>query len=302
MPLRNQLRVDKILSGVSVRYQNEGFIAEQAFPVLSVSKDSDKYRVYSQNYRIPETARAPGGLANEFQFQSSFNSYLLEYHGLKDIVPDRDADNYDEADLMVDTTEELTEALMRRKESDFNALLTTANWSLNQSLAAGAIWSLDTILSNPILHVDSGTASIVLNSGGKKPNYMILPFNSLHDVKNHQSVLDRVKYTSQDVDLGTLKGLFGLPEILVPSATNDTSNEGAASVLAHIIVDKAFIGYKPPRASAKAPSAGYMFRKQQPSVKRYRDEPREGTWIEVNDSYQFKVVASLCGYLINNIK
>jgi hypothetical protein len=269
--------------------------------MLPVIKDSDLYRIYNQNWRIPESKRAPGGIAKQEDFDVSTAAYRLDYHALREIVPDRAQDNYDNADLLADTTEELTEKIMRRKESDLMLLMTTTSWSQSQSLTSTAVWSLDTLLSNPIPVVDSGSSTITLNSG-KKPNYMILPYDSFHDVKNHQSVLDRVKYTQRDVDMGTLQALFNMEEILIPSSVSDSAAEGATSSLAYQLVDKCFIGWKPARAGIKQPSAMYMFQKNVPMVRRYRDEHRQGQWIEVEAAYQFKVVASLSGYLINNIK
>jgi len=43
-----------------------------------------------------------------------------------------------------------------------------------------------------------------------------------------------------------------------------------------------------------------MFQRAKPLVRRWREEEREAEAIEVDCEYQFKVVASLTGYYINN--
>ena len=72
MPIKNSaLHVDQLLSNVSIEYKNEEYIADKLCPVVPVVKDTDKYRIYEKNWRIPESKRAQKGLAKEFQFQYS---------------------------------------------------------------------------------------------------------------------------------------------------------------------------------------------------------------------------------------
>jgi hypothetical protein len=121
---------------------------------------------------------------------------------------------------------------------------------------------------------------------------------------NHVSILDRLKYTSAEVDTGKLAALFDLSGgLLVPSIARDTAEEGASggSVISAIWdEDKAWIGYKPDSPGPLKPSSMYTFRKAMPLVKRWRVEERESECIEVNMEFQAKVIASLSGYLINN--
>ena len=90
MPLRNQIHTDQLLSNVAVKYRNEQYIAEEICPRLPVRKDSDLFRVYDRNFRIPETSRANKGLANEHTFEVSTASYVLQNHALKDYVSEHD--------------------------------------------------------------------------------------------------------------------------------------------------------------------------------------------------------------------
>ena len=176
----------------SVRYANQDYIAMNVFPMVPVKKDSDLYRIYTRNWRIPETKRANKGLANEHQFEVSTASYVLEKHALKDYISDDDVDNYDLADLRADTVEELTDVILRRLEKSVADLFTTTNWSLNVSLAAANAWNANTTVSNPIPIMDTAATTIIQNSG-YKPNYGFLGRDGFIADKNHVSVLDRVK-------------------------------------------------------------------------------------------------------------
>lgn len=299
MPLANQLHVDKLLSNVSVKYTNAEYIADKVFPIVPVMKDSDIYRTYTRNFRIPETKRASKGVAREWTFEVGTAPYVLEEHALKDYVGDEEADNYDISDLRSETVEELTDAVMRMREKKVADLFTTTSWSLSVSLASGAEFSANTTTSNPIPIFDTA-ATTVINNSGHKPNFGILPRDGMVACKNHVSVLDRVKYTSSDMTPEMLKGLFGLEELLVPMSAVDTSAQGATESIAAIYADFAFIGYKPATAGPKKPSCGYIFEKSLPRVRRWRDEERKAEAIEVQMKFQPKVVASLTGYLIKN--
>jgi len=300
MPLRSQQHVDQLLSQVSVKYSPSGLIGMQVFPEVPVKKDSDLYRIYTRNFRIPETKRANKAVAREHQFEVTTASYSLEYHALKDYVSDNDADNYDVADLRADTTEELTEKILLRLEKTVADLFTSTNWSLNVSLAAANAFSANTTVSNPIPVFDTA-ATTILNNGGFKPNFAVIPRDGFVAIKNHMSVLDRTKYTSSDMTPEMLKGLFDLEDILIANGSYDTAAEGVASSISQIWPDHCFVGYKPERASPLKPSSGYVFRRATPMVRRWRVEERESEAIEVQMKYQPKVVASLSGYLIKDV-
>lgn len=302
MPFKGQLHVDRLLSNISVKYQSNEFIAMKIFPEVPVMKDSDKYRIYAPNFRVPETKKANKGVAREHYFEASTATYILEDHALKDYITQDDIDNFDEADLRADTTEELTDTILRRLEKSVCDLFTSSNWSLNTSLAATAVWTLDTVASNPLPIVDTAMSSVLRNSG-YMPNYGVISYGGYVGAKNHQSVVDRIKYTQTAIISEQLLGtLFGVSEFYVSKAQIDTSDLGRTSTVSSIFSDAAFFGYKPPRATPKAPSAGYIFRKNVPMVRRWFDEEREAEGIQVRLKYSAKIVSSLSGYLINNIE
>ena len=302
MPFKSQLHIDQLLSNVSIKYGGGQFLAMKIFPEVAVTKDTDKYRIYQPNFRVPQTLRANRGKAREHYFEVSTSSYALEDHALKDYISEDDKDNYDIADLRVDTTENLTDTILRRLEKSVMDLFTTTNWSLNTSLAATGLWTLDTVQSNPLPVVDTALSSVLRNSG-QRPNFGLISLGGFVGVKNHQSVTDRIKYTQTAVITEQLLAtLFGVPEFYVSEAQIDTSDLGRTTTVQGFFTDACFFGYKPPRASPKAPSAGYVFRKNVPMVRRWFDDERKCEAIEVRMKYAVKVVASLSGYLINNIE
>lgn len=299
MPKANQLRVDKLLSSISIKYANKNFIAREVFPEVSVMKRSDLYRIYSRNFRLPETSRADGGLTRRHDFNVSTASYVLEKHGLHEYVSDDQMDNFEPHELRADTTEELTDKILLRMEKSVADLMTSTSWSQNVSLSAAQQWSLNSTTSNPIPLMDTA-ATTVLENSGFLPTHAIIPRSVLLAAKNHDSVIDRIKYVSMDITPAMLAGLFDIDTLLSPTAVIDGSAEGATESIAALWGDNVFVGYRPASASILRPSAGYVFKKNVPMVKRWRDEDRESEKIEVNMQYQAKVVASLAGYLIKD--
>ncbi len=299
MPLRSQLHVDQLLSNVSVKYVPNGLIAAQVFPEVPVVKDSDLFRIFTRNFRIPETKRANKALAREHQFEVTTGSYVLEQHALKDYVSDNDVDNYDVADLRADTTTELKEKLMLRLEKTVADLFTKTSWSLTVSLAASNTWADNTTASNPIQICDTA-ATTILNNGGFLPNTAIFPRPTFTALKVHQSITDRVKYTSAEMTVATFQGLFDIPKVLIANGSYDSAAQGVADSIGQIWGDNSWIGYVAPKPGPLTPSAGYIFKKNVPEVRRWRVEERQAEAIEVQMQYQAKVVASLSGYLICN--
>ena len=300
-PLRSQLHVDQLLSNVAVKYTNERFIHDKVFPKVPVKKQTDLYRTYTRNWIVPETVRAIGGIAREHVMDIGSSSYSLAKNALKAVVADTAAENYDLTDLRADLTLELTEKIMMRKETDCAALFTTTSFSLGSSLGGDDSWL--TTIALPIGQFDTGTAAIVANAG-VVPNYAIIPLDTYNTLKNHTSVVDRVKYTSRELTPAIIGALIGVSELLVPTMMSDSgiySASAATGAVASIWkADFAFLGYKPASPGFYALSAGYMFERAKPLVRRWREEEREADMIEVDCEYQFKVVASLAGYYIND--
>lgn len=299
MPAINKIHVDKILTEVSVQYKNADYIADTIFPKINVKKLSDKYFVFDREFTIPETARAIGGAAREFDFGLSTNGYVLQKHSLKDIISDDEIDNYDMNTLEADTTEILTDKIKLRKEKIASDMINaTGTWSLQVSLAVA--WTNNTTTSTPFPVINTALAAIP-GYGSPKPNFMILPYKGYLGLKDHASVLDKIKYTSSDFTVEMLQGLFDIEKIVIPMAVYNSAAPGVTESMSYIFDTFAFIGYKAPRPAPKSVSWAYMFEKKNAVVRKWRDEEREGNVIEVTSHFDPKVICSLCGFLIKGV-
>ena len=298
MPLKNTLHVDQQLSNVSIKYTNKNFVAKELFPSVPVKKDSDLYRVYDRNFKLPETARASSGMAREWDFQVSTSSYVLQQHSLKAYVSDRDVENYDISSLMADQTENLTDTIMLRMEQSVASLITTTSWSQSTTLTAAQQWN-GTTTANPIVQFDTGTG-VVLHQSGNMPNVALVPWASLIAAKNNTQVIERIKYTSADITPAMIAGLFDMQKLLVPKAVIDSAADGLAASVAALYNDNVLIAYVADSPGPLKASAGYIFQNSIPMVKRWRSEERQSECVEVNLHYAAKVISSLSGYLLKD--
>lgn len=306
--LPNQVHRDRALENVSVAYKGKGFIADMVFPKLPVKRESDIYYVYSRDINhIPETLRASGGESNQATWNVSTSTYVLEEHSLHDYIPDRQRDNADKPiDLDIDTTEILTHKLLLRREKDLAAVLQdTAQWGNVLSMTTTQQWSSNTTTTNPIVLMDSLSSVVVLNAG-VSPNKLVLSDPQFRAIKEHTSVVDRIKYTSPDsITAPMLAKLFNIEEVLVGTAIEQAAKMNLDTNLsAFIWTDCAALIYVPPTPRLKEPSAGYTFWKDAVSapfkVERWRENKRTADAVQVSGMWQHKPVATSAAYLIRD--
>lgn len=307
MPLKSTTHVDVLLSNISINYEVQGLIADQVAPTVAVKTDTNLFRVYQRNWKVPETRRANKAIAREHDFAISTSSYNLKKHALKAYISDDDKDNYDLSDLRADHTRNLTQALALRKELDVAQLFTTTSWSQNISLGAAGQWSADTTTSNPVPIMDTAVSTVIKQSGFM-PNFGIVPRDAMVAAKNHSAVIERIKYTSREITPAMLGALFGVDNLLISNGMYDAEENtvihpvsGETTSVQAIWPKHAFVGYKPASASPLAPSSLYCFQKATPSVKRWYVDEREAEAIEVTKKYDVRVVASLSGCLITGV-
>ncbi len=307
MPRPSQVHVSKALENISVAYMPQGLIAQDASPVVPVNHESDTYFVYSKdNLQIPSTIWADGDVPNKSIWNLSTSTYTLTRHALRDLVTDRMVDNADSPVRPdADMTEALTGQIKLRMEFDLFQLINTAtNWANTTSLSSTQVWSANTTISNPITFVDSGSTSIRRRSG-LKPNTIVLGDGTFKAAKEHVSVVDRIKYTSANsVSPALLGTLFNVEKVLISEAVRNTSDLGQSDTLADIATDTAMLMYVERSPGLRKPSAFYTFMKDGGArpfrVRKYRDDEREGDWIEASAFYEIRVISSDCAYPIIN--
>jgi hypothetical protein len=305
MPDISAVHIDQALTEVSIAYRNLQYVADAVFPTVPVSKQSNKYFIYSKdNFRTLDDARRPGARANEIEWTLSTDTYYCEGHALAQAIPDELRANADQAiDVDVDTTETLTDLVYLQREIAAAATATNpAIVTQNTTLSGTSQWS-DFANSDPIQAVENQKGPI-LKQIGQPPNSMLVSYPVFLALREHPAIVDRFKYTQVPVlQPDHLKSVFNVDNFFVAAAIKNTANEGAADSLDYIWGKNALLFYRPATAGRRTLSLGFQFtwlfgaNTDGFLVKRYRDESRTADIVETQLYYDIKVVAPSAAYL-----
>jgi len=302
-PTEKDVHQDAVLSGVSVRYTNDEFIADQVMPVVPVKKESDKYYTYTRAWKLPQSKRAAGAEANEVEWNVSTDTYQCEEYALKDLVPDRVRDNADNPlDMDIDTTENLTELIqLGREKRVADVVFASGTYGTQTSALAGANRWDDYAGSDPVNDVLTAKATVHAASG-KMPNVMVVGYQVHLKLLNHPDILEKIKYTQKGiVTADLLAQVFEVDKYLVGKALYDTAQEGVAESLSYVWGKSVALLYSESSPGLKKVSFGYQFQSRGFRTKKWREEGREGDFIEAGEIRDEKVVAAGCGYLYTTV-
>ncbi|MGA2631762.1 MAG: hypothetical protein ABSG54_16310 [Terriglobia bacterium] len=305
MPDISMLHIDQALTEVSVAYRNAQYVADSVFPVVPVSKQSNKYFIYSKdNFRTLDDARRPGARANEIEWTLSTDTYYCEGHALAQAIPDELRANADQAiDVDVDTTEVLTDLVYLQREILVASKATDPSVITQSATLSGTSQWSDYTNSDPIQAIENQKPTI-LKQVGQLPNSILVSYPVFLALRNHPKIIDRFKYAQVGVvQPDHLKAVFNVDNFYIGSAIKNLAKEGASDNLDYIWGKNALLFYRPPVAGRRTVSLGYQFTLAFGAnnggffVKRYRDEARTADVVEVQLYFDAKVVAANAAYL-----
>lgn len=311
-PTASDGHIDAPLTNISVAYiQNQtDFVATQAFPMVSVEKQSDKYFVFDKNDWFTDEMRRRG--ESEESAGSGYNlstdSYNATVWALHKDVSNRARLNSDNP-LNPDrnAVQWLTQKALLRQEMDWvSKYFTPGVWGTDSTPAN--LWS-DATLSTPLQDIDAAKRIIKLSTGFT-PNTLVLGYDVFDQLKNHPDLVDRFKYTTSDsLTLNLIGSLFGIPRVLIASAVLATNNEGGTPTYDFTHGKHALLCYAALSPSLETPSAGYTFTWRGISqglgadtgITRIDMPLKKSTRIEIEAAWDNKVVAPDLGFLFENV-
>lgn len=310
------VHIDKVLTNISLGYQNNAFVAQVLFPQVSVAKQSDLYYTYGYEawtQPVGGDSRAPGTEANEVPgLAVSTGSYFATEHSLQIAVTDEERQNAD-TPLAPDRdgTELITQQLhLEREKAVVDMVTSTSNFpsGSHTTLSGTAQWS-DLDDSDPIADVRTGTRT-VMGLLFKEPNLAVIPYKVMSYLEDNDKIINRIKYSMPGVLTADLiAGVLSIAKVVVPGAGYNTANPGQTTSLSYLWGNDVLMAYVPERAGLKIPAFGYEFVWGYPSggaqvVERWREEPRKSDVVRVSRRYDHKLIAtnsagtSIAGYLI----
>jgi len=296
--------LDQPLNNVSIAYRNDDYFAERLFPIVPIKKQSGRYWVFGkERFRQYETIRHAKSEAREIApWTLSNNPYLCDDHSLKDAISDEERANSDGTDLEVNTTENLTDALLLDLEIRVKNLIMGATSPVpSVTLSGTSQWS-DYVNSDPIGAVEA-QKTVIKKAIALPANTLAVSYPVYATLRQHPRIIDRFKYTQVGIlQADHLKSAFDVDNFWVMGAEYDTTTEGQSPALDFVWGKNALLAYIPPEPRRREPALGYTFRWLfgAPELggtltKRYRVESRTADVIEVHRYDDIQVVAPGAG-------
>ncbi len=318
-PTPGDVHVNAPLTNISIAFlQNAAnFVATRVFPNIPVQKQSDRYYVYERGdfnrdemqLRAPATASAGGGYTLD-----NTPTYFANRFSFHKDIPDELRAN---ADAVLSPDREAAEfvthkALIKREKLFSNTYFKTGVWTYNRAGVAGTPganqfkkWNDAT--STPIRDVRLGKAAIA-QSTGFEPNKLIMGRAVYDAIVDHPEIIDRLKYGQTAgapamASKQALAALFGVDEILVMNAIENTAAEGIAAAHSFIGGNHCLLTYSTSAPGLMTPTAGYTFSwtgllgsgADGNRIKSFRMEDRSADRVEIDMCFDMKLVSADLG-------
>lgn len=272
-PQATQVHVNRPLTNISQAYMQDAsdYIADKVFPVVPVQKQSDRYFVYTKGdwFRDEAQVRAPGtesaGGGYNIDNTPSYYAPVYAYH--KDVDPQIRANTDVPLNADRDATLFVTQRMLLKRERLFTTVaLATSTWtgsSTGTDVTPSPLWSAAN--STPLEDIETEIWAIKKNTA-KFPNRFVLGPRVWEVLKNHDEIVQRIKYTQRGVvTTDLLASLIAPPgvddfRVLVAAAIYNTAAEGASDSFSFIApATDALLVYCEPQPGIMVPSAGYIF-------------------------------------------
>ena len=325
LPSPGDVHVNTPLTNISVAFLQDAkeFVAAQAFPIIPVNKQSDRYYVYKIEdfYRDEMQQREAGTPAETSGYRlDNTPNYFCNPYALSKPVADQIRANADAVlNMDMDATYFLTQKALIRREKIWAAnAFTTGKWGTDLTgVASGAVAGTSFLQwndpsSTPIEDIRSGKLAIKQNTG-YPANVLVLSEPVWAKLQDHPDIVDRVKAGQTPggpamVTRKAVAAVLELDEILIMGAVENTANEGQTGVFSFIGGKSALLMHRTPRPGLLVPTAGYIFAwtglfgtgAEGNRIKRYRWEIIASDIIECEMALDIKQVSSALGYFFTS--
>ena len=313
------VHIDQALSDFSVSYRPTGFIAEQLFPKKTVNNQTDQFWRWnkSQAFRVARSdglgTRVPDRTPAKMRIRGATpDSYKTFRYALADSISWDERKNADvglqleqhkvasiQDEIMMDyelRVANLCQSTANYAATNFTTLAGTSQWNNAgfTSIGTGGHSAIKAV-------IDAGKQAISLATGGLKPNLIVIPLLVAIVMNNDAGLVDLLKYTRPDMLVEDLlpPTLWGM-KVLVPTATFQTTTEGATDSLGYIWGKSVWMGYVDPNPGLETLTFGTTFRWDDFQVRTWQEQKERMDVYEVSVNQDEHLISADCGYLIQN--
>ena len=177
---------------------------------------------------------------------------------------------------------------------------------LEKVLDPGAGW--DSATSDPIADAQEARLT-VFEQCQRRANVMVLPYHVYEALRNHEAVLDRIKYSALGtVTADLLAQVFDVDRVLVPRCHVNRAAKGQEPSVEPVWGSAAYFMHVAPRPGLKQVTLANTFvwngmpgSTDGVVVERWRDNGRKADMIRVQKYYDMKLIAPGAGFRITNV-
>lgn len=303
-PTQNDVRVDPVLTNMSVAYTNDELVADQIMPIVQVKKITGKYYEYDKdNFRIMDSERAPGSRANVTEHGLTLRSYgpIIE-HALEEEVPTEVIDQAEDVlSPLQDAAENVMDKLLLGKEKELATIMATSgNFTNSVTLSGTDQWS-DFANSDPLDDVETGRTAIH-QATFKRANALVLPYKVYRKLAHHPQLKAELSVNrNKTLDTADLADLFEVEEVIIAASGENAVDEGQTSALTYVWGNHAWLIFRAKQPKLKQLTFGWTL-KVRGGIKTDRrfSEDEIQHIVRTRDTREHKIVADVCAYPIYN--
>ena len=298
--------VDPILSAVARGYRSpKAAVASVLFPIVPVGLRAGRIISFGpDDFKLVNTARAPGANTKRIQFGYAGENYSLVDYRLEGAVPNElqeEASNGPGIDLSSNAVRRVqnTMALEREKQAADLARNEARYGAGNKETLSGTSQWSDPA-SDPFTDIMDGKDSIRAKIG-ERPNVLTLGPKVLTALRTHPKVLDRLSTASDrpPATLQQLQALFELQQIVEGEAVYHDGSQ-----FQDVWGKDAILAYTTPASMQEmgSPSFGYTYQlEDRPMVEEgYPDRNANSWFYPVTDAYQPVLAGATAGFLFKS--
>ncbi len=298
--------VDPILSAVARGYRSpKAAVASVLFPIVPVGLRAGRIISFGpDDFKLVNTARAPGANTKRIQFGYAGENYSLVDYRLEGAVPNElqeEASNGPGIDLSSNAVRRVQNimALEREKQAADLARNEARYGAGNKETLSGTSQWSDPA-SDPFTDIMDGKESIRAKIG-ERPNVLTLGPKVLTALRTHPKVLDRLSTASDrpPATLQQLQALFELQQIVEGEAVYHDGSQ-----FQDVWGKDAILAYTTPASMQEmgSPSFGYTYQlEDRPMVEEgYPDRNANSWFYPVTDAYQPVLAGATAGFLFKS--
>lgn len=293
-----------------------GFIADELLPFVDVpERNGVFYRISIEDLlAMPEVDRAVKGTYAQDDFELESDTFSCTQRGYEGLLDDVERGMY-ASSFNAEEVVAMRAAgiVMRRREKRVaDMLFNTTTFPLSGTTGASVAneWD-DPTNATPGADGDNAINQIIENTGGTRPDTLVIARSTFYDLGRCDDVVDRIKFTNPNVVRGQLgpellAQYFGVDRVLVGGGMYNSANKGLAYSGANhwdheyamfLVTDSGLDLQRPSigRTFAFAPGGGRW------TVEQYRKPDRDSDVFRVKQDVQEKIFLVACGFLLGNI-